>query len=428
MGVYLGQLPAAELARLKAELAETLIAYFCYPRFFDYRTASLRTRPVDRAKRQEVWLYLSSVDFTAWNRIDLMSSDFQHQIERLFIHFVQRNRCFFGEQGRKRMADIRMLIGTSAASVVQGLRGHLTGSAVSNPPFGSPRPVSSWSTTNILGRPEKSWEHIAPATMLLQQQLQELRGEIKPAAAQSVMQPTTTNVQRPNRPQLEAANQANGIEHQPTAVSHVPVNKTPVHTNGHIVSGATAVPDNTSTSSLSEHKSTSPLHPGSNANSASPTPTVEPVEPSLSPTASIASYSKLPRETGTLSEKKHVHAPPASAVQSHVLAQSPSVIAASTHDNASLAVGEEDMAVFEQLRHQLMIWLRVEAIRSGINITNQGPLQLLELLRQHAPLDESRLQIVSSLLNLSNQVLKNGQANLFDYKQALMFHLMHTRH
>ena len=96
MGVFLNQLPPAELARLKAELAETLIAYFCYPRFFDYRTESLRTRPVDRAKRQEVWLYLSSVDFTSWNRIDLMSNDFQYQIERLFIHFVQRNRSFFG--------------------------------------------------------------------------------------------------------------------------------------------------------------------------------------------------------------------------------------------------------------------------------------------------------------------------------------------
>src|SRR5205823_1101119 len=189
MGVYLSQLPPAELARLKAELAETLIAYFCYPRFFDYRTESLRTRPVDRAKRQEVWLYLSSVDFIAWNRIDLMSPDFQYQIERLLIHFVQRNRSFFGEQGRKRMADIRMLISTSAQAVVQGLRGHLSGNAQSNPPFGSPRPVSSWSTTNVTGRPTLTWEQMSPSTLLLQQQLQEARGEIKPAPPQPQPQP-----------------------------------------------------------------------------------------------------------------------------------------------------------------------------------------------------------------------------------------------
>src|SRR6266852_6944052 len=124
MGVLLGQLPPAELARLKAELAETLIAHFCYPRFFDYRTESLRTRPVDRTKRQEVWLYLSSVDFTAWNRVDLMSPDFQHQVERLFIHFVLRNRSFFGQQGRKRMSDVRMLISSCALLVAEGMRGH----------------------------------------------------------------------------------------------------------------------------------------------------------------------------------------------------------------------------------------------------------------------------------------------------------------
>src|SRR5437763_5745029 len=138
MGILLGQLPPAEVARLKAELAEMLIANFCYPRFFDYRTGSLRMRPIDRTKRQEVWLYLSSVDFTSWSRVDLMSPDFQRQIERLFIHFVQRNRSFFGEQGRKRMTDVRVLISSCATSITEGLRSHLKGQPKSNPLFGSP--------------------------------------------------------------------------------------------------------------------------------------------------------------------------------------------------------------------------------------------------------------------------------------------------
>ena len=186
MGIFLGQLPPAEVARLKAELAETLIANFCYPRFFDYRTESLRMRPVDRTKRQEVWLYLNSVDFSAWGRVDLMSPDFQYHIERLFIYFVQRNRSFFGEQGRKRMGDIRMLISSSASSLVEGLRGHLTGHHQSNPPFGSPRPVNSWSTTNASNRSEPGWDQIVASTMLLQQQLQEVRGKIKMSPAAPV--------------------------------------------------------------------------------------------------------------------------------------------------------------------------------------------------------------------------------------------------
>ncbi|MBO0783591.1 MAG: hypothetical protein J2P37_32675, partial [Ktedonobacteraceae bacterium] len=177
MGIYLGQLPPAEIARLKAELAETLIANFCYPRYFDQRTDNLRTRPVDRAKRQEVWLYLSSFDFTAWGRVDLMTVEFQHCIERLLIQFVQRNRSFFGAQGRRRMLDVRMLIGGVAVEVVQGLRGHLAGQKQG---FGNPKEVVSWGAAPADGRSDLTWEQISAATMLLQQQLQEWRGEVKP--------------------------------------------------------------------------------------------------------------------------------------------------------------------------------------------------------------------------------------------------------
>jgi hypothetical protein len=92
-----------------------------------------------------------------------------------------------------------------------------------------------------------------------------------------------------------------------------------------------------------------------------------------------------------------------------------------------MRLGEDDVAIFEQIRHQLLVWLRVEAIHADIEIAGQGAPQLLELLRQQARLDETRLQVVSTLLNLANQVLKSGQVSVLDYKQALRFHLMHTR-
>jgi len=63
-----------------------------------------------------------------------------------------------------------------------------------------------------------------------------------------------------------------------------------------------------------------------------------------------------------------------------------------------------------------------------MDIGGQTPLQLLELLRQQKGFDETRLQVVSTLLNLSNQVIKNGQASHIDYKQGLIFYLMHTQH
>jgi len=100
---------------------------------------------------------------------------------------------------------------------------------------------------------------------------------------------------------------------------------------------------------------------------------------------------------------------------------------ATSVQSTTALVSDEDVAIFEQMRHQLVVWLRIEAVRSGLDISNQGPSQLLELLRQLGNFDETRLQIVSTLLDLANQVSKNRQATLLDYKQGLLFYLMHTR-
>jgi len=431
MGVLIGQLPPAELARLKAELAETLIAHFCYPRFFDYRTDSLRSRPVDRSKRQEVWLYLSSFDFTAWNRVDLMSPDFQHYIERLFIHFVQRNRSFFGEQGRKRMADIRMLIGTSALLVVQGLRGHLMGQHQQNPPFGSPRPVSSWSTTNITGRSEPTWDQISSSTMILQQQLQEVRGEIKPAPQQSEVRPANAPARRTNQPlttPLTNGKAPSEVEHHVNAVSKIPTGPISITTPQVNGRGASILPG---------QKSTSSVNPAWNTATPVSLPKAEPVslpvEPSILSVASAAVPVKSPGVTIPTAPPMPVHEtvpPPASSIPVQVrgLPQTmPTSLSTTRRESAAVLVSEEDMAIFEQLRHQLIVWLRIEAICSGLDIANQSPSQLLELLRQQNSFEETHLQVVFNLLNLCNQVIKNGQASLFDYKQALMFHLMHTK-
>jgi hypothetical protein len=457
MGVYLGQLPPAELARLKAELAETLIAHFCYPRFFDYRTGMLRTRPVDRAKRQEVWLYLSSVDFTAWNRVDLMSLEFQHQIERLLIHFVQRNRNFFGEQGRKRMSDVRMLISASATSVVQGMRGHLTGHRQNNPPFGSPRPVVSWSTTNVTGRIERSWDQTAPATMLLQQQLQEVRGEIftvpqsearPPATAAPKRNPVATAPVQPptmSRP-TNGKRSINGASQPPVPKTSVPdahhtasppVGNTPISPAGQTVPAAHAATLHdveTAVTPLEIPVVRPPTATRATPPVAAKFATPEKIQPS--PVPSVPEKMHVPVQGSPVPVVERTQPSSSSAVvQSRPIAatQSPAAIppvspsaVASQREQAPLAVSEEDMAIFEQLRHQLIVWLRIEVVRSGKDIAGQGPLQLLELLRQHENVDETRLQVVSSLLNLSNQVIKNGQATLLDYKQALTFHLIHT--
>jgi hypothetical protein len=426
VGILVSQLPPAELARLKAELAETLISNFCYPRFYDYRTDSLRMRPVDRAKRQEVWQYLSSVDFNAWGRIDLMSPDFQRQVERLFIYFVQRNRSFFGEQGRKRMADVRMLISNSSSSVIEGLKGHLTGRPTS---FGNPRQVTSWVTSNTTGRLEPTWEQIVATTMLLQQQLQEARGEIKATATKDV-RPNGAPPKHSVRGR-SAANGSNAVE--PGVISE------------QLASTSKPTPQvETRTSSPYERpKVTNPL--------------TSPIAPSVAASAPVDSLVRkvehvvVSEETPTPAvtsrdravETVSVSSPVRSRQQAHGTTNAPAVVPprdltqttlaphmeviTKVPESATVLVSEEDVVIFEQMRHQLIVWIRVEAVRAGVDIAGHQPSELLELLQQLDGFDETRLQVTSTLLNLCDQIIAAGHASLLEYKQAMMFYLMHTR-
>ncbi len=430
MGIYLGQLPPAEVARFKAELAETLITNFCYPRFFDQRTQALRMRPVDRAKRQEVWLYLSGVDFTQWSRIDLLSPDFQVQIERLFIQFVQRNRAFFGEQGRRRMSDIRMLIATAAAGVVQGLRGHLTGQKSSHP-FGSPRSVISWATMVPKGRTEPGWEQISAATMVLQQQLQEVRGEVRPAVAAAEPRPAAAPVAR--KP-LRSNSETNGsVEPQgvPVAASSF--------------SAASAVQARPAAPVQGGRRVSAPLSPPNVPNTpaasvGAPAPVRRP-EPAVMPP--VERPEGIPMPVPPAQPAKVTPAEARGSLSSDSLAGANGSGGQGQARNMTTTAPQEavlpngmtggqgmigeDLAIFEQMRHQLILWLRIEAVKAGIEIAGLSPAQLLDVLRQQERQDETRLQVVSSLLNLANQAIKTGTVSMLDYKQALMLHLMHTR-
>jgi len=100
---------------------------------------------------------------------------------------------------------------------------------------------------------------------------------------------------------------------------------------------------------------------------------------------------------------------------------------ANQQDNAKVKLSDEDVVIFEEMRHQMIVWLRVEVVRAGVDLTGQTPAQLLEILGQQDGVDETRLQIVSTLLGLANQVIANGYATLVEYKQTMMFYLIHTR-
>nr|BBH95181.1 hypothetical protein KTA_33800 [Thermogemmatispora argillosa] len=407
MGVLLGQLPLAEMGRLKAELAETLIANFCYPRFYDYRTESLRMRPVDSAKRKEVWLYLSSVDFTAWNRVDVMSPELQTYIERLFIHFVQRNRAFFGNQGRKRMADVRMLITTSAQAVAEGLRAHLANPQKKRSSFGSPRPVPSWATTRATPEPELTWEQISQSTLLLQQQLQELRGEMDGYESR---QAGTSLPSAPGRPAMPL----------PTVSGTVAAGRTPATAEERPAAAASAA------SASSPPARRAPPIPSRALPGSPPAAAGTPVPPVRRSSGKLSQPGPQPTEppaAQAASSTAPVPVQPRSPVGTPAGGRS----AMPAPAEGTPLPANEDVTIFEEMRQQLVLWLRLEAVRLGLDISGQSPSQLIELLRRQDGFEQTRLQVISSLLNLIAQVLRNGKASPMDYKQGLMFFLMHTR-
>jgi hypothetical protein len=423
VGILVSQLPPAELARLKAELAEVLIANFCYPRFYDYRTDSLRMRPVDRSKRQEAWQYLSSIDFNAWGRIDLMSPDFQRQVERLFIYFVQRNRSFFGEQGRKRMADVRMLIGHASASVVEGLRGHLTGRQNS---FGNPRQVTSWVTSNVTGRLEPTWEQIVATTMLLQQQLQEMRGEIKAAA---------TNDVRPNGAASKHSIRGRSAVNGNSVVETGAIPERPVST-----SKPNSQAEVRTSSSYERPKVTHPVASPTTQTADASTRVDAPVRKieQVVVTEEKLTHVVKSRESAvntaavTIPEQSREQVQGSSNAPAVVpprdLMQTPQVgITTKVPESTTVFASEEDVAIFEQMRHQLIVWIRVEAVRAGIDIAGHNPSELLDLLQRLDGVDGTRLQVTSTLLTLCDQIIAAGHASILEYKQAMMFYLMHTR-
>jgi hypothetical protein len=428
VGILVSQLPPVELARLKAELAETLISNFCYPRFYDYRTDSLCMRPVDRLKRQEVWQYLGSVDFNAWGRIDLMSPDFQRQVERLLIYFVQRNRTFFGEQGRKRMADIRMLINTSSISIVEGLKGHLTGRSNG---FGNPRPVNSWANSNVTKHPEPTWEQLVAPTMLLQQQLQEARGEIK--ATQNEIRPNGVSPKQSIRDRSNA-NGSSSVEHEITSNKNISTNKTFPQVEKQSFAG---VENSKITNPLTSPASldTPPVSAGATVDARTSQNEQVFIEDELPDPSLLEQDDAVANKTDTAQEQ--IPEPAQSSITAPAILQSQELIQShptprvevtiQEHESMTALVSEEDVVIFEQMRHQLIVWTRVEAVRAGIDISGRDPSELLELLQQLDDFDETRLQVTSTLIDLCDQIIAEGQANLLEYKQAIMFYLMHTR-
>jgi hypothetical protein len=172
MGSSLKDLSSRQLERLKSELAEVIIANFCYPSFLDYRLNVPRTRPVDRRKRQEVWAYVNSVNMNALSSMDAASMEFRRFVERVFLRYIEMNRGLIGAISARQVTAVRARVPQLAVQVARGLIDYLTVSEASS--FGRARPIESWAMLNAQ-RNELTWEQIERSTQVLQTTLVYLR-------------------------------------------------------------------------------------------------------------------------------------------------------------------------------------------------------------------------------------------------------------
>ena len=58
MAARMSELEPRVIERLRAELAELIAATVAYPPFFDFRANRLVTRPIDRARMEEIQRFL----------------------------------------------------------------------------------------------------------------------------------------------------------------------------------------------------------------------------------------------------------------------------------------------------------------------------------------------------------------------------------
>lgn len=181
MGGSLSQLTSRQLERLKSELAEVIIANFCYPTFLDYRLNMLRTRPVGRRKRQEVWAYLNGLNLGPLDTLDASSMEFRRFVERVFLRAVEMNRELLVATSERQIAAVRARIPQLAAHVAYGLADYLVLGEASD--FGRARPIESWASA-AQGYNEPTWEQIEKSTQLLQTTLVYLRMNSTASAGQ----------------------------------------------------------------------------------------------------------------------------------------------------------------------------------------------------------------------------------------------------
>ena len=415
MAARISELEPRLLERLRAELAELIAAAVAYPPFFDFRANRQVTRPIDRARMDEIQHFLSSVNFGPIERADVTAPETRRFIERLILRYLEVNEGLRGRYAAHYLPRLRALAPRLAADAQRRAVGYVNGSI---PDFGARRQAMSWASVS---RREsgRSAEERERATRVLESALLQRPGV-------SASAPAVSPARQPASPPPAApADPWRGLPNDVT----IPV-------------PATAFPD--SRPGASPFEAFAPV--------SGPPPAPAPANPawrvSEQPTGPLAAappthgqneraaMRELPPDLyelygdylGDMEPEAPVRAAPPTPPSTPPFTSPPPRPAETRRDQPpTSANARNDQLIFWQLRYQLEAYVRRAARSYGVPHQGGDPATVLDELRRSGFVDEADLRIAEGVFALTDRVTAQGHATEQEYRQALMLYLLYHR-
>jgi hypothetical protein len=413
-----------------------LAARLAYPPFFEYRSGQPLTRPLDRAKRDEIEQYVRSANFGPVDRTDITSSDLRRFLERLLARYLEVNEVFQRPAIARRLPQLRSQAPRLAADLQRGLVAYAQNNA---PQFGVKRQRASWAAGAHGAAPREEREH---NTRVLEAVL------AQPANAAPMRPPPEPKPAKPVSPARLGASWPTGSYDATIPVQSTPFAATPgaspfagLETGQQSSVFGVKVP-------LSE-MSTGPLvqaqaNGAHNRTMAAPDAGAQgprelppdlyelygdylrDMEPEVdSPPAGPGNGgpAMMDEPTAALPVTPPVRSLPESG------GYMPSRLSVAQPGQTQVNSGERqgDKLIFFQLRYQLEAYVRRAARSYGVNSASGDPSGVLDALRRSGFVDEADLRIAEGILALTDRVTATGIASTEDYRQALMLYLLYHR-
>jgi hypothetical protein len=422
MGVSLAQLDQRDIARLRAELCEVIAARFAWPAFYDYRTGTLRARPLGAARRQEINAFVRAAILEPVEQVDLSGPEMRRYLEALFQRYLEVNHDLARGAARRRLSLLRVDVPRAAAEVQRGLVALAAGTPGD---FGAPRPVAAWSDPPAKGRHEPSPEAI-------QRGADEFRAALMahtelpaaPAAATTAAHMPAAVASQP--PQPAPSGQGAWARMPMERTAPLPAINTPAGPGG---SGGSPFAGLEGGSQSALFGMSAAVAPSEQPTGQLPVAGLSGVMPGRSDAGRALSPDLLQMYGDYLRDMQPETGAPAGrgATGAHPVPSARPPAPAGPLGPPSAERTRTDAQIFAQLRFQIEAYIRLAARSYNVRPAGSDPASALDALRRSGHVDEADLRIAEQILALADRVVASGGGTMEDYRQALLLYLLYHR-